>query len=112
MPQLCVRPEERQERTGGVLSPRARRLAPRRRVRFRHRGAGGSRGREATEKIPGRTRLGHPSRSARGPETEDAHAADRKLPAYGEALPTQRRDTSLAFVLRRSEEHTSELQSL
>src|ERR1017187_10316881 len=40
------------------------------------------------------------ARSARGPETEDAHAADRKLPAYGEALQAQRRDTSFAFVLR------------
>src|ERR1035438_6505604 len=100
MRQLCVRPEERQGRTGGVLSSRARCLAPRRRVRLRHRGTGGSRGGDEAAKIPGRTRLGDSSRSARGPETEDADAADRELPADGEALQAQRRDTSFAFVLR------------
>src|ERR1017187_9947636 len=100
MRELCVRPEERQERAGGVLSSRAQRLAPRRRVRFRYRGTGGGHGENAAEEIPGRARLGDSSRSARGPETEVPAAAVRELPADGEALQTQRRDTSFAFVLR------------
>ena len=50
--------------------------------------------------ISGRTRLGDSSGSARGPQTENADAADRELPPGGEAIPAQRRDTSLAFVLR------------